>query len=106
MLQTILLVIHVLVAISLITLVLVQHGKGADIGATFGSGASNTMFGSQGSGSFLFKVTGVLAAIFFITSLALGYYASHAYKTRTHMAAQITKQINNTAAPVTGTKKV
>ncbi len=66
-------ILHVLVAIAIIALVLMQHGKGADIGATFGSGASNTMFGSQGSLPFLVKVTAVLAAIFFATSLGLGY---------------------------------
>jgi preprotein translocase subunit SecG len=79
--QELLLVIHVLVAIAIVSLVLVQHGKGADVGAAFGSGASNTMFGSQGSTSFLMKITCVLAAIFFITSLSLGYIASHTKQT-------------------------
>jgi preprotein translocase subunit SecG len=67
------LMIHVFVAIVLIGLVLIQHGKGADIGAAFGSGASNTIFGSQGTGSFLFKLTGGLAMAFFVTSLMLSY---------------------------------
>lgn len=67
------LILHVLVALTLIGLVLMQHGKGADIGASFGSGASNTVFGSQGTGSFLFKFTGGLAITFFITSLTLSY---------------------------------
>ena len=53
-----LLVVHVLIATVVIGLVLIQHGKGADIGAAFGSGASNTVFGSQGTGGFLFKLTG------------------------------------------------
>lgn len=70
--QFIVLLLHVLVCLSVIALVLVQHGKGADIGAAFGAGASNTVFGSTGSGSFLMKVTGALAIIFFITSLVLG----------------------------------
>jgi len=70
------LIIHVLIAIGLVVLVLIQHGKGADIGAAFGSGASQTVFGSQGSGSFLLKLTGSLAAAFFATSLVLGYLAS------------------------------
>jgi preprotein translocase subunit SecG len=73
--QALILVIHVLVAISLIALVLLQHGKGADVGAAFGSGASNTMFGSTGSLPFLIKLTAILAAIFFATSLALSYLA-------------------------------
>lgn len=68
--------IHVIVAVVLIGLVLIQHGKGADIGAAFGSGASGTVFGASGSGSFLLKVTGGLAAIFFATSLTLGYIAA------------------------------
>jgi len=70
---TVLTVIHVLLTIALIGLVLVQRGKGADIGAAFGSGASNTMFGSQGSASFLTRTTAIVAALFFITSLSLAY---------------------------------
>ncbi|MBA2657527.1 MAG: preprotein translocase subunit SecG [Tatlockia sp.] len=73
------LTIHVLVALALIGLVLIQHGKGADIGAAFGSGASGTVFGSQGTGSFLFKLTGGLAMTFFITSLTLSYMVSTQY---------------------------
>lgn len=65
------LLIHVVVAMAIIGLVLIQHGKGADIGASFGSGASNTVFGSQGTGSFLFKLTGGLVLVFFITSVSL-----------------------------------
>ena len=73
MLYQIVLVIHVVIAVSLIGLILIQHGKGADAGAAFGSGASATVFGSQGSASFLTRTTGILAAGFFITSLTLGY---------------------------------
>ena len=71
---TVLLVIHVFMAIGLIGLVLIQHGKGADAGAAFGSGSSATVFGSQGSASFLTRLTAVLATGFFITSLTLAYY--------------------------------
>lgn len=74
------LVLHVLIAISVIGLVLLQHGKGADIGAGFGSGASNTVFGSQGTGSFLFKLTGGLVILFFITSLSLSSMVAGQYK--------------------------
>ncbi|KTC87974.1 MULTISPECIES: preprotein translocase subunit SecG [Legionella] len=74
------LIVHVLVAIILIALVLIQHGKGADIGAAFGSGASNTVFGSQGTGTFLFKLTGGLALTFFVTSLSLSYLVSSQYQ--------------------------
>jgi preprotein translocase subunit SecG len=75
-----LLVVHVLVAIAVIGLVLIQHGKGADIGAAFGSGASNTVFGSQGTGGFLFKLTGGLALTFFVTSLSLSAMVANQYK--------------------------
>ncbi len=71
--QTILLLIHVVIAIALVALILLQHGKGADAGAAFGSGASQTVFGSQGSGSFLTRTTAVLATVFFVTSLILAY---------------------------------
>lgn len=74
--QTILLIIHVIVALTLIGLILIQHGKGADAGAAFGSGASATVFGSQGSSNFLTRVTAILAVIFFSLSLALAYLAS------------------------------
>ena len=71
------LTIHVLVGLSVIGLVLVQHGKGADMGASFGGGASGSLFGSSGSANFLSRTTGVLATIFFVTSLTLTYLASH-----------------------------
>jgi preprotein translocase subunit SecG len=74
------LMIHVLVAIALVGLVLIQHGKGADIGASFGSGASSTVFGSQGTGGFLFRLTGGLALAFFVTSLFLSYMVSAQYQ--------------------------
>ena len=69
-------VVQVLVSVSLIGLVLLQHGKGADAGAAFGSGASGTLFGSQGSGSFLSKLTAFLAAVFLANSLLLAYVAT------------------------------
>ena len=70
---TVLTVVHVLLTISLIGLVLIQRGKGADVGAAFGSGASNTMFGSQGSASFLTRTTAAIATLFFVSSLSLAY---------------------------------
>lgn len=76
----VLLVIHVMIASAVIGLVLIQHGKGADIGAAFGSGASNTVFGSQGTGGFLFKLTGALALAFFVTSLSLSAMVANQYK--------------------------
>lgn len=76
--QVAILMIHVAIAIALVVLVLLQQGKGAEAGAAFGGGGSQTVFGSQGSGGFLAKLTGVLAAAFFATSLTLAYFASQA----------------------------
>ena len=78
-------VFHLLAALGVITLVLLQQGKGADAGASFGAGASNTVFGSQGSSTFLSKFTAILAAGFFITSLGLGYFA----KEKAHELTQV-----------------
>jgi preprotein translocase subunit SecG len=74
--QLILTILHLVLAIGLIALVLLQHGKGADAGAAFGSGASSTVFGAQGAGSFLSRSTAILATIFFLTSIALAYFAA------------------------------
>lgn len=71
------LIVHVVISCALIGLVLIQQGKGAEVGAAFGSGASQTIFGSQGSGSFLTRVTALLSTIFFATSLSLSYIAAH-----------------------------
>lgn len=75
--QTIVLIVHVFLAVSLVGLVLLQRGKGADAGAAFGAGASGTVFGAKGSANFLSRTTAVLAAFFFFTSLALAYISSH-----------------------------
>ena len=76
-LYSILVAIDVLLAIGIIGLILIQHGKGADVGAAFGSGASGTVFGSQGSASFLTRVTAILATLFFVNSLVLAHLASN-----------------------------
>ena len=73
--QTILVVVHLFIAVALVGLILIQHGKGADAGAAFGSGASGTVFGSRGSASFLSRTTAILAALFFVTSLGLAWLA-------------------------------
>jgi len=78
---SLLLTVHILVAIAIIGLVLMQHGKGADMGAAFGSGASGSLFGATGSANFLSRTTGVLAAVFFLTSLGLAYIGSSKPKT-------------------------
>lgn len=80
MLHNIILVIHVLVAIGLVALILLQQGKGAEAGAAFGSGASGTVFGARGSASFLTRATAILATIFFVTSLSLAYLSTQRAK--------------------------
>ena len=74
--QTAVLVLHILAAISIVVLVLLQHGKGADMGAAFGSGSAGSLFGSAGAANFLSRSTGVLAAVFFVTSLGLTYFST------------------------------
>jgi preprotein translocase subunit SecG len=76
MLTNLLIVLHVLLALTIIGLVLLQHGKGADMGSGFGGGASGSLFGATGSANFLSRATAVLAALFFILSLALAYVAT------------------------------
>src|SRR5512139_2139520 len=75
-LLTVVLVVHVLAALGIIGLVLIQHGKGADVGAAFGSGASGSLFGATGSANFLSHATAALAVVFFVTSLSLAYLAT------------------------------
>ena len=77
MLYNVFLIAQVLIALSIIGLVLIQHGKGADAGAAFGGGASGTVFGSRGSGNFLSRTTGILAALFFANSLFLAWMTAH-----------------------------
>lgn len=71
-----LLTVHILVGLGVIGLVLIQHGKGADMGAAFGSGASGSLFGASGSANFLSRTTAIMAAVFFLTSMGLTYLAS------------------------------
>jgi preprotein translocase subunit SecG len=78
---SIILLVHVLSALGVIGLVLIQHGKGADMGAAFGSGASGSLFGATGSANFLSRTTAVLALVFFLTSLSLAYVAANRPKT-------------------------
>ena len=77
MLETVLLVVHLLVAVAICGFVLLQHGKGADMGAAFGSGSSGSLFGAAGSANFLSRTTAILAAVFFASSLGLTWFGSH-----------------------------
>lgn len=72
-LESFLLVVHLVIAATICGLVLLQHGKGADMGAAFGSGSSGSLFGAAGSANFLSRTTAVLAAVFFLSSLGLTY---------------------------------
>ena len=83
--ESILVIVHLFLAIGLVGLILMQHGKGADMGAAFGSGASATVFGSRGASNFLSRTTGILATVFFVTSLALAYFAMQASEPETLM---------------------
>ncbi|HEX5539780.1 MAG TPA: preprotein translocase subunit SecG [Methylophilaceae bacterium] len=75
--ETLVLIIHVLASIGVIGMVLLQHGKGADMGAAFGSGASGSLFGVSGSSNFMSRATAIFVTIFFATSLTLAYFSSH-----------------------------
>ncbi len=75
--ESLILVVHVLLAVAVIGFVLIQHGKGADAGAAFGSGSSGTVFGAAGAGNFLARMTTLLATAFFVTSIALFYLAAN-----------------------------
>lgn len=88
-LQQLILICHLVLCFALIGMVLIQQGKGANMGPAFGSGASNTLFGSRGPASFLMKLTGGLAILFFVTSLALGFFASSARKSESDMTLNV-----------------
>jgi preprotein translocase subunit SecG len=100
--QQLLLVFHVLIAVALVVLILLQQGKGAEMGASFGSGASQTLFGSRGSSSFLLKLTGFFAALFFISSLILGYLAGH--QSRPDILQNLSGMPASSAAPTIPTQ--
>jgi preprotein translocase subunit SecG len=82
------LTVHILVGAAVIGLVLLQHGKGADMGAAFGSGASGSLFGASGSANFLSRTTAILATVFFVTSLSLSFMAT----TRSQAPASVMEQ--------------
>ena len=94
---SLLLVVHILVGCAVIGFVLLQHGKGADMGAAFGSGASGSLFGSSGSANFLSRTTAILATVFFMTSLGLAYVASGS---RVQAPKSLMEQAVSQSAPV------
>jgi preprotein translocase subunit SecG len=99
MLAILILVIHVIAAAGLVGLVLLQHGKGADMGAAFGSGASGSLFGASGSANFLSRTTAVLAAVFFLTSMGLTYVTGHKPQASSVMEGHKTEQPAAPAQP-------
>jgi len=99
---SLILTVHVLVALGIVGLVLMQHGKGADMGAAFGGGASGSLFGASGSANFLSRTTGILAAIFFVTSLSLAYIGSHKPKTT---GSVMQETVKSQPAPAAADKK-
>ncbi len=88
------LTVHILVGATVIGLVLLQHGKGADMGAAFGSGASGSLFGASGSANFLSRTTAILATVFFLTSLGLSYLATN----RTQAPGSVMEQVKTQPA--------
>ncbi|HTT39633.1 MAG TPA: preprotein translocase subunit SecG [Burkholderiales bacterium] len=96
MIQILILLVHVLAAMGLVGLVLLQHGKGADMGAAFGSGASGSLFGASGSANFLSRTTAILAAVFFLTSMSLTYVVGHRPQAASVMEAP---KVEQPAAP-------
>lgn len=97
---TVIIVAHVLIALSIIGLVLLQHGKGADMGSGFGGGASSSLFGATGSANFLSRATAALATVFFLTSLGLAYLASE--KPRAAASTVMETEKPKPAAPAVG----
>ncbi|MHB0990712.1 MAG: preprotein translocase subunit SecG [Burkholderiales bacterium] len=98
--ETFILVLHLLFAVSVIVLVLLQQGKGADMGASFGSGASGSLFGSSGSANFLSRTTAILAGLFFVTSLILTYFTGHQNKSLGVMQGRQQISITKPVKPV------
>ncbi len=96
--QTLILVLHILAAAGIVVLVLLQHGKGADMGAAFGSGSAGSLFGSAGAANFLSRTTAILAAVFFATSLGLTYFSVPS------RSGGITQQLEVPAAPPSAAK--
>ena len=98
--ETLVLVVHVLAALAIIGLVLLQHGKGADAGAAFGSGASGSVFGATGSANFLSRATAIAAVVFFLTSLGLTYFSGGRTDTKGVMATPPAKDEKSLPAQI------
>lgn len=105
---TFVLVVHIVLAVLMITLILLQQGKGAEAGASFGGGSANSMFGASGSGNFMTRMTAILTALFFVTSLTLAVYAKKQSATvyQLPVSGQVQGASSNPAPnPTSGSKK-
>ena len=100
--NSILLVVQVLLSISLIVLILMQHGKGADAGAAFGSGASATVFGAKGSGNFMTRATTIIAILFFIVCLSLAYLSGNRANPQSITDSVMTQEYDDAAGQDSG----
>jgi preprotein translocase subunit SecG len=106
---TIILTVQMMSAIAMIGLILVQHGKGADMGAAFGSGGSGSLFGASGSANFLSRTTAVLATVFFVCTLALAYFGNLRPSTSGSVlegAAAVAPAASAPAAPASGAAQI
>jgi preprotein translocase subunit SecG len=101
--ESVVLVLHVLVAVAVCGFVLLQHGKGADMGAAFGSGASGSLFGAAGSANFLSRTTAILAAVFFASSLALTWFATTRSTTRGAVPQGVMERLPAPKSDIPGT---
>ena len=101
--ENLILIIHVITSLTVIGLVLIQHGKGADAGAAFGGGNSGSVFGVQGSSNFLTRATAISVTIFFCTSIALAFIASSKHKTSSaaNIAIENSELTNNETQDIT-----
>jgi preprotein translocase subunit SecG len=96
---TVVIALHVLIALGIIGLVLLQHGKGADMGSGFGGGASSSLFGATGSANFLSRATAVLATLFFLTSLGLAYLATNKPRSGGGVLDAVKREVSVPAKP-------
>ncbi len=104
--EILILVVHVLVAVGIVVLVLIQHGKGADVGAAFGTGSAGSVFGSAGSANFLSRLTAVLAVVFFLSSMGLTWISTKRGTNKGVMAAPAATQSAPDKAGVPGVSGV
>lgn len=107
--ETLVWIVHIIAAIAVIVLVLLQHGKGADMGAAFGSGSSGSLFGATGSANFLSRSTAILATVFFLTSLGLAFFGLQQHKPesvidRAAVPAKAAQPVAPVPAPSDGSK--